>query len=118
MKNVWPALARRVKSPSFHEGDADEVRGLLVALMRLSPRQAEPILLELATTKGGLLGGDRREIVRATATEVLGALSASPQVAQSLRAFSQARWGLSGDAKAAAASAADHVDARAQDGSG
>jgi len=117
MKSVWPTLARRVKREDFYLADHDEIRGYLVAMMRVSLRPSEPVLLELATVKGGLLGGgDRHEVVRAAATEVLGALSTSQNVAKELRAFSQARWGLSSEAKAAAANAADAIDARAQDG--
>jgi hypothetical protein len=118
MKSVWPTLSRRVKRPDFEGAEHDEIRGFLVAMMRLAPRPTEPILLELATIKGGILGGggDRREVVRAAATEVLGALSHSQHVAKELRAVSHARWGLSSEAKSAAASAADQIEARQEGG--
>ncbi|MBI2892245.1 MAG: protein kinase [Deltaproteobacteria bacterium] len=112
-RGALPAIAKRLKRPDFFDLEGDECRGLLAAAIKLGPARGEPLVLELATAKGGLLASEKRDAVRIAAAEVLGALSASAAIATALRSASQSRWGASSDAREALGRAADEIEARA-----
>jgi hypothetical protein len=111
LKQAWPAIARQVRAPNFHELGADERRELLRTLIALSPDRGEPLALELLK-KGGVFTSEDRETSRVLAAEALGALSRSQATAAALREVSQTRWGTSDETRAAAATAAKQITAR------
>jgi hypothetical protein len=59
---------------------------------------------------------EAREGSRSLAIEVLGELSRSPQVANSLQEIAQSRWGTSDETRTAASNAARSIYARIQQG--
>ena len=111
IKQAWPAIARQVRAPNFHELGADERRELLQTLVALSPDRGEPMAVELMK-KGGVFTSEDRETSRALAAEALGSYSRSPATLTILREVSQTRWGTSDETRAAAASAAKQIAAR------
>jgi hypothetical protein len=111
LKQAWPAIARQVRAPNFHELGADERRELLRTLIALSPDRGEPIALELVK-KGGVFTSEDRETSRVLAAEALGALSRSQGIVAALREVAQTRWGTSDETRAAAAAAAKQIASR------
>ena len=111
LKQAWPAIARQVRAPNFHELGADERRELLRTLIALSPDRGEPIALELVK-KGGVFTSEDRETSRVLAAEALGALSRSQSTAAALREVAQTRWGTSDETRAASATAAKEITGR------
>jgi serine/threonine-protein kinase len=111
IKQAWPAIARQVRAPNFHELGADERRGLLQTLVALAPDRGEPMALDLVK-KGGVFTSEDRETSRALAAEALGASSGSPVAMAALREVSQTRWGTSDETRAAAGAAARKIAAR------
>jgi hypothetical protein len=111
LKQAWPAIARQVRAPTFHELGADERRELLQTLVVLAPDRGEPMAIELVK-KGGVFTSEDRETSRALAAEALGASSESQATMAALREVAQTRWGTSDDTRAAAAAAAKRIAAR------
>ncbi len=111
LKQAWPAIARQLRAPNFHELGADERRELLSALVALSPERGEPVALELVK-KGGVFTSEDRETSRAIAAQALGEWSRSQAVLATLREVSQTRWGTSDETRGAAAAAAKKIAAR------
>ena len=115
LKQAWPAIARQVRAPNFHELGADERRELLNTLVALSPDRGEPMAVELVK-KGGVFTSEDRETSRALAAEALGAVSRAQATAAILREVSQTRWGTSDPTRAAAATAAKEISERLGEG--
>jgi serine/threonine-protein kinase len=111
LKPAWPAIARQVRAPNFHELGADERRQLMNTLVALSPDRGEPMAVEFVK-KGGVFTSEDRETSRALAAEALGEWSRSPATAATLREVSQTRWGTSDETRAAAATAAKKIAGR------
>lgn len=111
MRNAWPTVARVINGKSFNDLGNDERRELLRAAILLSPERGEPLALDLAK-KGGVLMSESREHTRALACELLGELSRSRAVGQSLNELTQGRWGVSDETRAAAAAAAKRIAQR------
>jgi hypothetical protein len=111
LKQAWPAIARQVRAPNFHELGADERRELLQTLVALSPDRGEPMAMELVK-KGGVFTSEDRETSRALAAEALGSYSRSNATLAILREVSQTRWGTSDETRAAAAAAAKQIAVR------
>jgi serine/threonine protein kinase len=115
LKAAWPAIARQVRAPNFHELGADERRELMYTLVALSPDRGEPMAVELVK-KGGVFTSEDRETSRALAAEALGECSCSLATVATLREVSQTRWGTSDETRAAAAAAAKKIAARLEEG--
>ena len=114
LKQAWPAIARQVRAPNFHELGADERRALMHTLVALSSDRGEPMAVELVK-KGGVFTSEDRETSRALAAEALGECSRSPATAATLREVSQTRWGTGDETRAAAAAAAKKIAARLEE---
>jgi hypothetical protein len=112
LKQTFPVVARSVKAPTFHDLGNDERRELLRTMLTLSSEHGEPIALDIVK-KGGVFASSSREESRAAAAEILGELSASPEVEEALREVAQSRWGTSDETRHAANDAAKAIRARA-----
>jgi serine/threonine protein kinase len=117
MRNAWPTVARVIGGKGFNELGNDERRELLRAAIVLSPDRGEPLALDLAK-KGGVLMSENREYTRTLACELLGELSRSRNVAQSLNELTQGRWGISEETRIAASNAAKRIVQRIEQQAG
>lgn len=111
---IWvaaPSLLRRLRAPSFVDLALEEQRGLLGALLHLSPSQGETVALEMLRT-GGMFQSDARETTRILAIELLGEHATSEAANLALRELARTHWGASQTMREAAERAAHAMDER------
>jgi hypothetical protein len=116
VRELGPALVRRIEDPAFHGLTLEERRAMLQALVVLNATRAESLAAQLLA-QHGMLRSDARDQSRLLAAELLAAHGRSKSALDALAGAAKSWWWNSDALREIATAGMEAVTARMNEGS-
>jgi serine/threonine protein kinase len=115
VRELGPALVRRVEDPGFHALPLDERRQILATLHALHPTRAETLAADILAQKG-VLRSETRDQTRLLAAQLLADHGRSRAALDALSGAAKGWWGNSDELRAIAQEGVGAISARLEHG--